>query len=95
MENGIVKSSRLAPRKCPQYVRTEVDPACIIFQQYLYLSAVVCSCRPSSFMCLEHWEHLCECKTAKLRLLYRHSLGELNDLEFSIDKYISEEKAES
>ncbi|KAL5098856.1 hypothetical protein RYX36_003183 [Vicia faba] len=94
-KNGIVKSSRLAPRKCPQYVGTEEDPACIICQQYLYLSAVVCSCRPSSFVCLEHWEHLCECKTTKLRLLYRHSLGELNDLAFSIDKYISEEKAES
>ncbi|MCH82205.1 lysine-specific demethylase 5D, partial [Trifolium medium] len=52
-KNGIVKSSRLAPRKCPQYVGTEEDPACIICQQYLYLSAVVCSCRPSSFVCLE------------------------------------------
>ncbi|CAJ2650651.1 unnamed protein product [Trifolium pratense] len=94
-KNGIVKSSRLAPRKCPQYVGTEEDPACIICQQYLYLSAVVCSCRPSSFVCLEHWEHLCECKTSKLRLLYRHSLGELYDLAFSTDKYTSEEKAES
>lgn len=44
---------------------------------------------------MQHWEHLCECKTAKLRLLYRHSLGELYDLAFSIDKYTSEEKAES
>lgn len=94
-KNGIVKSSRLSPRKCPRYVGTEDDPACIICQQYLYLSAVVCSCRPSSFVCLEHWEHLCECKTAKLRLLYRHSLGELYDLAFSVDKYTSEEKAES
>lgn len=26
---------------------------CIICQQYLYLSAVVCDCRPSAFVCLE------------------------------------------
>ncbi|KAK7406134.1 hypothetical protein VNO78_07753 [Psophocarpus tetragonolobus] len=93
-KNGIVKSSRMAPRKCPQYVGTEEDPACIICQQYLYLSAVVCGCRPSTFVCLEHWEHLCECKTVKLRLLYRHSLAELYDLTFSMDKYTSEDKAE-
>ncbi|XP_073220782.1 lysine-specific demethylase JMJ17 isoform X2 [Cicer arietinum] len=94
-KSGIVKSSCLAPRKCPQYVGTEEDPTCIICQQYLYLSAVVCSCRPSSFVCLEHWEHLCECKPAKLRLLYRHSLGVLYDLAFSFDKSTSEDKAES
>ncbi|XP_027329808.1 lysine-specific demethylase 5B isoform X2 [Abrus precatorius] len=93
-KNGIIKSSRMAPRKRPQYVGTEEDPACIICQQYLYLSAVVCGCRPSTFVCLEHWEHLCECKTVKLCLLYRHSLAELYDLAFSMDKYASEEKVE-
>ncbi|KAK4260587.1 hypothetical protein QN277_003682 [Acacia crassicarpa] len=92
-KNGIVKSSRMAPRHCPQYVGTEEDPSCVICQQYLYLSAVVCSCRPSSLVCLEHWKHLCECKTAKLRLLYRHSLAELYDLALSMDNYTSEEKA--
>ncbi|KAF7810274.1 lysine-specific demethylase rbr-2 [Senna tora] len=89
--NGIVKSSRMPPRKCPQYVGTEEDPACIICQQYLYLSAVECSCRPSSYVCLEHWDNLCECKTARLRLLYRHTLAELYDLALSMDKYTSEE----
>ncbi|KAG4987495.1 hypothetical protein JHK85_030478 [Glycine max] len=93
-KNGIIKSSRMGPRKCPQYVGTEEDPSCLICQQYLYLSAVVCGCRPSTFVCLEHWEHLCECKTVKLRLLYRHSLAELYDLAFSMDKYTSEDKAE-
>ncbi|XP_027915357.1 lysine-specific demethylase rbr-2 isoform X3 [Vigna unguiculata] len=93
-KNGIIKSSRMAPRKCPQFVGTEEDPACVICQQYLYLSAVVCGCRPSAFVCLEHWEHLCECKTVKLRLLYRHSLAELYDLAHSMDKYTSEDKAE-
>ncbi|TKY70948.1 Lysine-specific demethylase 5B [Spatholobus suberectus] len=93
-KNGIIKSSCMAPRKCPEYVGTEEDPACIICQQYLYLSAVVCDCRSSTFVCLEHWEHLCECKTEKLRLLYRHSLAELYDLAFSMDKYTSEDKAE-
>jgi hypothetical protein len=44
---------------------------------------------------VQHWEHLCECKTSKLRLLYRHSLGELYDLAFSIDNDTSEDKAES
>lgn len=42
---------------------------------------------------LQHWEHLCECKIVKLRLLYRHSLVELFDLALSIDNYTSEEKA--
>ncbi|OIV94904.1 hypothetical protein TanjilG_22101 [Lupinus angustifolius] len=93
-KSGITKSSRMAPRSCPQYVGTEEDPACIICQQYLYLSAVVCKCRPSSFVCLEHWEHLCECKNVKRRLLYRHSLAELYDLTFFMDKYTSEDKAE-
>ncbi|KAI4315412.1 hypothetical protein L6164_028225 [Bauhinia variegata] len=92
-QNGIIKFSRMASRKCPQYVGTEEDPTCIICQQYLYLSAVVCGCRPTDFVCLEHWKHLCECKTVKLRLLYRHSLAELYDLALSMDKYISEEKA--
>ncbi|KAL2348037.1 hypothetical protein Fmac_002037 [Flemingia macrophylla] len=93
-KNGVIMSSRMTPRKCPQFVGTEEDPACIICQQYLYLSAVVCGCRPLTFVCLEHWEHLCECKTVNLRLLYRHSLAELYDLGFSMDKYTSEDKTE-
>lgn len=43
---------------------------------------------------VQHWEHLCECKTVKLRLLYRHSLAELYDLAFSMDKSTSEDKVE-
>ncbi|OVA13119.1 ARID/BRIGHT DNA-binding domain [Macleaya cordata] len=78
--NGIVKTSVMSPRKHPDYVGTEEDPTCIICQQYLYLSAVVCRCRPSAFVCLEHCEHLCECNPSKHRLLYRHTLAELEDL---------------
>ncbi|KAI4326962.1 hypothetical protein L6164_019472 [Bauhinia variegata] len=92
--NGIIKFSRMASRECPQYVGTEEDPTCVICQRYLYLSAIVCSCRPTDFVCLEHWKHLCECRTVKLRLLYRHSLAELYDLALSMDKYTSEEKAQ-
>ncbi|CAH9137395.1 unnamed protein product [Cuscuta epithymum] len=88
--NGIVNTSTLSPRKQPQYMSTEEDPTCIICQQYLYLSAVACSCRPSAFVCLEHWEHLCECKPKKHRLLYRHSLAELSDLVLSTDKCSSD-----
>ncbi|XVE57876.1 hypothetical protein DITRI_Ditri04bG0125600 [Diplodiscus trichospermus] len=71
------------------------DPTCIICKQYLYLSAVVCHCRPSAFVCLEHWEHLCECKSMKLRLLYRHTLAELADLVLIVDKHASEEIPQS
>lgn len=78
--NGIVRSSLICPKKHPNYVGTEDDPTCIICQQYLYLSAVTCSCRPSAFVCLEHWKHLCECNTNKHQLLYRHTLAELGDL---------------
>ncbi|XP_064982411.1 lysine-specific demethylase JMJ17-like isoform X1 [Musa acuminata AAA Group] len=78
--NGIVRSSPMCPKKHPNYVGCEEDPACVICQQYLYLSAITCSCRPSTFVCLEHWRHLCECKPEKHHLLYRHTLAELGDL---------------
>lgn len=87
--NGIVSSSPMSPRKHPEYVGTEEDPTCIICQQYLYLSAVVCRCRPSAFVCLEHWENLCECKPNRHRLLYRYSLAELKDLPLMSDKHDS------
>ncbi|XP_052209867.1 lysine-specific demethylase JMJ17 isoform X2 [Diospyros lotus] len=90
-KNGIVNSSLMKPRNHPEYVGTEEDPTCIICQQYLYLSAVVCRCRPSAFVCLEHWEHLCECKPNKHRLLYRHTLTDLKDLVIMTDKHISGE----
>ncbi|GAV57946.1 PHD domain-containing protein/ARID domain-containing protein/JmjC domain-containing protein/JmjN domain-containing protein/zf-C5HC2 domain-containing protein/PLU-1 domain-containing protein [Cephalotus follicularis] len=93
--NGIIRSSPMSPRKYPEYVGTEQDPTCIICQQYLYLSAVVCLCRPSAFVCLEHWEHLCECKPSKLRLLYRHTLAELYDLVISVDIPSSKESIQS
>ncbi|KAL2936476.1 Lysine-specific demethylase 5B [Bienertia sinuspersici] len=79
-KKGLVKTSVMSPRKHPDYVGTEEDPTCIICQQYLYLSAVVCRCRPSTFVCLEHWERLCECNPRKRSLLYRHSLAELDEL---------------
>ncbi|KAL3833496.1 hypothetical protein ACJIZ3_008232 [Penstemon smallii] len=92
--NGIVKSSPMTPREKPEYVSAEEDPMCIICQQSLYLSAVSCNCRPSAFVCLEHWEHLCECKPYKIRLLYRHSLAELSDLLLNVDKHDSTEAAD-
>ncbi|KAH7550304.1 hypothetical protein JRO89_XS13G0168000 [Xanthoceras sorbifolium] len=92
---GIIRSTPMCPRKFPEYVGTEEDPTCIICRQYLYLSAVVCRCRPSAFVCLEHWEHLCECKSRKLHLLYRHTLAELRAMSLTIDKYSSEETSQS
>ncbi|KAM2673879.1 hypothetical protein EV2_015129 [Malus domestica] len=92
---GIIRSSLMSSRTCPEYVGTEEDPTCIICQQYLFLSAVVCRCRPSAFVCLEHWEHLCECKSRRLRLLYRHSLAELHELVLEMDKHGFEETTQS
>ncbi|XWS49936.1 hypothetical protein CRYUN_Cryun12cG0045500 [Craigia yunnanensis] len=94
-KSGITRSSPISPRKSPEFVGTEEDPTCIICKQYLYLSAVVCRCRPSAFVCLEHWEHLCECKSRKLHLLYRHTLAELADLVLIVDKHASEEIPQS
>ncbi|KAG6685054.1 hypothetical protein I3843_12G093300 [Carya illinoinensis] len=94
-KNGIIRSSPMSPRKCLEYVGTEEDPTCIICKQYLYLSAVVCRCRPSAFVCLEHWERLCECKSSKLRLLYRHTLVELYGLVLMVDKHCCEETTQS
>ncbi|KAL3748384.1 hypothetical protein ACJRO7_009599 [Eucalyptus globulus] len=85
----------MAPRTCPECVGTEEDPKCIICQQYLYLSAVVCDCRPSAFVCLEHWQHICECKPRKHCLLYRHTLAELSDLLLTVDKSNGEETQRS
>nr|XP_043640227.1 lysine-specific demethylase 5D isoform X2 [Erigeron canadensis] len=90
-KNGIIRSSPMAPRKQPNYVGVEEDAACIICQQFLYLSAVGCSCRPSAFVCLEHWENLCECKFRKRHFLYRHTLAELNDLVIMKEDPDSEE----
>ncbi|XP_051119104.1 lysine-specific demethylase JMJ17 [Andrographis paniculata] len=92
-KNGIIKSSPMTPRVKPEYVGTEEDPMCVICQQLLYLSAVSCNCRPSAYVCLEHWEHLCECKPNKRRLLYRHTLAELSGLLFSVGKSDSIEVA--
>ncbi|CAA0838763.1 transcription factor jumonji (jmjC) domain-containing protein [Striga hermonthica] len=88
---GIIRSSPMIPRAKPEYVGTEEDPMCVICRQLLYLSAVSCSCRPSTYACLEHWEHLCECKPNKLRLLYRHTLAELTDLLLKADSHCSVE----
>ncbi|XP_057525455.1 lysine-specific demethylase JMJ17 isoform X2 [Amaranthus tricolor] len=88
-QKGLVKTSIMPPKKHPDYVGTEEDPTCIICQQYLYLSAVVCRCRPSTFVCLEHWERLCECNPRKRRLLYRYSLAELNELLVMTDNFVS------
>ncbi|KAK4400820.1 Lysine-specific demethylase 5C, partial [Sesamum angolense] len=91
--NGIIKSSPMTPRVKPEHVGSEEDPMCVICQQLLYLSAVSCHCRPSAYVCLEHWEHLCECKPNKLRLLYRHTLAELSDLLLKVYKCNSIEAA--
>ncbi|XP_072993424.1 lysine-specific demethylase JMJ17 [Typha latifolia] len=78
--NGIVRSSLMSPKKHPDDVGSEEDPTCIICLQYLYLSAITCCCRPSAYVCLEHWKRLCECSPNNLHLLYRHNLAELGDL---------------
>ncbi|KAJ9550078.1 hypothetical protein OSB04_022621 [Centaurea solstitialis] len=95
-KNGIISSSPMAPRKQPNYVGVEEDATCIICQQFLYLSAVGCSCRPSAFVCLEvtdfkSLENLCECKPRKRHFLYRHTLAELHDLVTMIEKHSSED----
>ncbi|XP_073316103.1 lysine-specific demethylase JMJ17 [Primulina huaijiensis] len=91
--NGITRSSPMVSRKRPEYVGAEEDSMCVICQQFLYLSAVGCNCRPLTFVCLEHWEHLCECTPNKLRLFYRHTLAELNNLLHTVDKPDSKEAA--
>ncbi|KAJ0811132.1 putative transcription factor & chromatin remodeling JmjC-ARID family [Helianthus annuus] len=90
-KNGIIRSSPMPPRKQPNYVGVEEDTTCVICQQFLYLSAVGCRCRPSAFVCLEHWENLCECKPSKRHFLYRHTLAELNDLITMMETQNSEE----
>ncbi|XP_073385886.1 lysine-specific demethylase JMJ17 [Physcomitrium patens] len=78
--HGVVRSARMPPRACENHISTEEDPMCIICCYYLHLSAVVCSCRPSKAVCLQHSLHLCGCPPEQQMLLYRHSLAELCDL---------------
>ncbi|XP_031503596.1 lysine-specific demethylase JMJ17 isoform X3 [Nymphaea colorata] len=78
-KKGLVKSSPMCARNQPEFVGTEENPSCIICQQYLFISAVVCGCSPCAFVCLEHFDQLCECSPNKRCLLYRYTLAELND----------------
>ncbi|KAF8412259.1 hypothetical protein HHK36_000220 [Tetracentron sinense] len=97
--NGIISSSAMSPRKHPEYVDTEEvlpctlfsydspDPTCIICRQYLYLSAVVCNCRPSAFVCLEvKGELVTQAQVADGWLL---SSSKIFQIPFSSDVYIS------
>ncbi|KAG9145128.1 hypothetical protein Leryth_008916 [Lithospermum erythrorhizon] len=94
-KNGVVNSKPMPLREKPDFVGTEEDPTCIICQQLLYLSAVACNCRPTALVCLEHWQHICECKPNKHTLLYRLSLGKLGDLARINDKESMEAAARS
>ncbi|KAH9301679.1 hypothetical protein KI387_013262, partial [Taxus chinensis] len=89
-KNGVVRISRMAPRKHPEYVGTEEDPECVICRYYLHLSAVMCCCRPGALVCLQHAERLCECDQDKKCLVYRYSLAELDDLILMEDKQNAE-----
>ncbi|CAE5962301.1 unnamed protein product [Arabidopsis arenosa] len=86
-KSGILRSSPMFLPECPDSVGIEEDPTCIICQQFLHLSAIVCHCRPSVFACLEHWKHLCECEPTKLRLVYRYTLAELDRMVQEVEKF--------
>ncbi|KAL2610474.1 hypothetical protein R1flu_029047 [Riccia fluitans] len=77
---GMVKSSRMAPRDCQDFIGAEEDEECIICRYYLHLSSVVCRCRPGKAVCLQHARQLCECNADQQCLHYRFSLAELDDL---------------
>ncbi|KAF8116143.1 hypothetical protein N665_0020s0007 [Sinapis alba] len=85
-KSGILRSSPMFLPECPDSVGFEEDTTCIICQQFLHLSAIVCNCRPSVFACLEHWKHLCECEPTKLRLVYRYTLAELHGMVQEVEK---------
>jgi len=86
-KSGILRSSPMFVPECADSVGIEEDPTCIICQQFLHLSAIVCNCRPSVFACLEHWKHLCECEPTKLRLEYRYTLAELDMMVQEVEKF--------
>lgn len=88
---GVVRGSRMTSPKHPEHVGgTEEDPECIICRYFLHLSAVVCSCRPDAFVCLQHAERLCECDPDQQCLLYRYTMAELEDLLFMEDGNFAE-----
>ncbi|KAI5070351.1 hypothetical protein GOP47_0014694 [Adiantum capillus-veneris] len=84
-QSGIVRSSKMLPRKLPDVVGTEEDPECVICKYCLFFSAVTCSCCPGRAVCLQHSEHLCECSKDQQHLLYRYSLAELDELQLQLD----------
>ncbi|KAJ3672228.1 hypothetical protein LUZ60_006949 [Juncus effusus] len=84
--SGVVRSAVMsAKRGGDDFIGAEEDPTCIICQQYLYLSAVGCKCRPDSLVCTEHWRHICECDPGKREFYYRHSLAQLCDLVLRLE----------
>ncbi|GJP85744.1 hypothetical protein CLOP_g15845 [Closterium sp. NIES-67] len=50
---GTVRSARMAPHARADAITEEEDLECLICRYYLFLSAVVCSCRPRDAVCLQ------------------------------------------
>jgi len=79
------------------------DDFCTCSSFFFYFScfATFCCCQmhfPSYWfhlLLVQHWERICECKSRRRRLLYRHTLAELSDLVLASDSDRFEERSPS
>ena len=56
------------------------DKDCCVCACDIYLSAVVCLCRPGEGACLRHAREMCECAGERRMLLYRWTVEEMRGL---------------
>lgn len=53
---------------------------CCICKYDCYLSAVVCACSPTKVTCINHSMAACNCPTDRKTLLFRYTIGQLDEL---------------
>lgn len=53
---------------------------CATCGSQLFLGGVECDCCPGRYVCRQHDYTLCSCKPSKQRLMFRHTLGELQQV---------------
>ena len=76
---GCFKAARMEQDEGVTEDSTE-DKECAHSHALLHLSAVTCKCCPQRYVSLQHSDKLCKCEPSSQKLVYRHSLAELEEL---------------
>lgn len=66
---------------------------CVICRHALYLSAIFCeSCDSSRKVCLRHFHQLCGCEISAKRILFRHSITDLEEMVNKVSESVQNPK---